>query len=400
MSRKTNKLTKLSITKVKCSDKQKKLSDGGGLYLLLHPNKSKYWRMKYRFAGREKTLSFGVFPEVSLADARIRRDEAKRLIREGKDPSHEKKKNKHGLKEAHNNTLEVVTLEWLAMRKNELSPSYYEDVKNALKNHILPFLGDRPISSISSSEVLEVLKKLEFQNKNEAANRLRQRLSNIFSYACLAGRCEVNPLENLKGTLASPKKEKQKALDKKDLPEFLKKLDNYGGELITKCGIWIVLYTLARTSEIRKAVWDEFDLDCEKPVWVIPGSRMKMNRDHVIPLSGQALAVFEDLKQFSKGDPFIFHQLNNFRKPISENAMLFGLYRMGYKNKASIHGFRATASTIMNEEKIRPDVIEKLLAHESSNKVRAAYNRYEYLDERREALQWWADYLDDIIKRN
>ena len=153
MSRKTNKLTKLSITKVKCSDKQKKLSDGGGLYLLLHPNKGKYWRMKYRFAGRKRHCHSEYFLK-SLADARISRDEAKRLIREGKAPSHEKKKNKHGLKEAHNNTLEVVTLEWLAMRKNELSPSYYVDVKNALKNHILPFLGDRPISSISSSEVL------------------------------------------------------------------------------------------------------------------------------------------------------------------------------------------------------------------------------------------------------
>ena len=150
--------------------------------------------------------------------------------------------------------------------KKELSHSYYEDVKNALKYHVLPFLGDRPMSSISPSEVFNVLKKLEFQNKNEAANRLRQRLRNIFSYACLTGRCQTNPVENLKGTLASPKKENLKALDKKDLPEFLNKLNNYGGQLITKYGIWIVLYTLARTTEVRRAVWDEFDLDCEEPV--------------------------------------------------------------------------------------------------------------------------------------
>ena len=392
----SDKLTELGVRKAKPSSKPKKLSDGRGLFLLLHPNGSKYWRMKYRFMGKEKLLSIGVWPNVSISEARNKRNEAKQLLENGKDPSADKKKQKLGLRESHGNTFGSVTSEWLEIKQKEWKTSYFDDVKRSIEIHLLPDLENRAIADITSTEILTVLKKAEEQGKLEAARRLRQKCGAIFTYANLKIYCENNPALNLKGALASPKKNKFNSLSPKDLPQFLVKLDEYDGAIITKLALRFVLLTFARTVEIRFANWNEFDLEDEEPIWRIPEEKMKMGREHVVPLSSQALVVLKEVRRFTQGDKYIFHQLNNPNKPMSENTMLYAMYRMGYHSRATVHGLRATMSTLLNEKEHNPDVIEHLLSHNDSNKVRAAYNRAEYLSERRITLQWLADHLDSL----
>jgi len=392
----SDKLTELGVRKAKPSSKPKKFSDGGGLFLLLHPSGSKYWRMKYRFIGKEKLLAFGVWPEVSLTEARKKRNEAKQLIKSGKDPSAANKNLKVSQKVAQSNTFGSVTEEWLEIKQKEWKSFYFDDVKSSIEIHLLPDLSQRPIEDITSSEILSVLKKIEEQGKLEVASRSRQKCGAIFTYANLRQLCTSNPVSNLKGALASPKKKKFNSLSPKDLPQFLVKLDEYDGAIITKLALRFVLLTFARTIEIRFANWNEFDLEDEEPIWRIPEEKMKMGREHVVPLSSQALVVLKEVRRFTQGDKYVFHQLNNPNKPMSENTMLYAMYRMGYHSRATVHGLRATMSTLLNEKGHNPDVIEHLLSHQESNKVRAAYNRAEYLSERRITLQWLADHLDSL----
>jgi len=392
----SDKLTELGLRKAKPSSKPKKFSDGGGLFLLLHPSGSKYWRMKYRFIGKEKLLAFGVWPEVSLTEARKKRNEAKQLLKSGKDPSAAKKNLKVSQKVAQSNTFGSVTEEWLEIKQKEWKSPYFDDVKSSIEIHLLPDLSQRPIEDITSSEILSVLKKIEEQGKLEVASRSRQKCGAIFTYANLRQLCTSNPVSNLKGALASPKKKKFNSLSPKDLPQFLVKLDEYDGAIITKLALRFVLLTFARTIEIRFANWNEFDLEDEEPIWRIPEEKMKMGREHVVPLSSQALVVLKEVRRFTQGDKYIFHQLNNPNKPMSENTMLYAMYRMGYHSRATVHGLRATMSTLLNEKGHNPDVIEHLLSHQDSNKVRGAYNRAEYLSERRITLQWLADHLDSL----
>jgi len=392
----SDKLTELGVRKAKPSSKPKKFSDGGGLFLLLHPSGSKYWRMKYRFIGKEKLLAFGVWPEVSLTEARKKRNEAKQLLKSGKDPSAAKKNLKVSQKVAQSNTFGSVTEEWLEIKQKEWKSPYFDDVKSSIEIHLLPDLSQRPIEDITSSEILSVLKKIEEQGKLEVASRSRQKCGAIFTYANLRQLCTSNPVSNLKGALASPKKNKFNSLSPKDLPQFLVKLDEYDGAIITKLALRFVLLTFARTVEIRFANWNEFDLEDEEPIWRIPEEKMKMGREHVVPLSSQALVVLKEVRRFTQGDKYVFHQLNNPNKPMSENTMLYAMYRMGYHSRATVHGLRATMSTLLNEKGHNPDVIEHLLSHQDPNKVRAAYNRAEYLSERRITLQWLADHLDSL----
>ena len=395
----SDKLTELGLRKAKPSSKPKKFSDGGGLFLLLHPSGSKYWRMKYRFIGKEKLLAFGVWPEVSLTEARKKRNEAKQLIKSGKDPSAAKKNLKVSQKVAQSNTFGSVTEEWLEIKQKEWKSPYFDDVKSSIEIHLLPDLSQRPIEDITSSEILSVLKKIEEQGKLEVASRSRQKCGAIFTYANLRQLCTSNPVSNLKGALASPKKKKFNSLSPKDLPQFLVKLDEYDGAIITKLALRFVLLTFARTIEIRFANWNEFDLEDEEPIWRIPEEKMKMGREHVVPLSSQALVVLKEVRRFTQGDKYVFHQLNNPKMPMSENTMLYAMYRMGYHSRATVHGLRATMSTLLNEKGHNPDVVEHLLSHQGSNKVRAAYNRAEYLSERRITLQWLADHLDSLYTK-
>ena len=392
----SDKLTELGVRKAKPSSKPKKLSDGKGLFLLLHPNGSKYWRLKYRFLGKEKLLSIGVWPNVSLNEARDKRNEAKKLLANGQDPSADKKKQKLGLRESYGNTFGLVTNEWLEMKQKEWKSSYFDDVKRSIEIHLLPDLEKRPIGDINSPEILSVLKKAEAQGKLEAARRLRQKCGAIFSYANLKMYCENNPALNLKGALAAPQKKKFNAISQKELPEFLVKLENYRGEIITKIALKFLILTMARTSEVRFAIWDDLDLENQEPLWRIPEEKMKMKQEHVVPLSRQACELIGEVRRFTRGEKYIFHQANKPNMPMSENTMLMAMYRMGYHSRATVHGFRATMSTLLNEKGHNPDVIEHLLSHNDSNKVRAAYNRAEYLSERRITLQWLADHLDSL----
>ena len=392
----SDKLTELGLRKAKPSSKPKKFSDGGGLFLLLHPSGSKYWRMKYRFIGKEKLLAFGVWPEVSLTEARKKRNEAKQLLKRGKDPSAAKKNLKVSQKVAQSNTFGSVTEEWLEIKQKEWKSPYFDDVKSSIEIHLLPDLSQRPIEDITSSEILSVLKKIEEQGKLEVASRSRQKCGAIFTYANLRQLCTSNPVSNLKGALASPKKKKFNSLSPKDLPQFLVKLEEYDGAIITKLALRFVLLTFARTVEIRFANWNEFDLEDEEPIWRIPEEKMKMGREHVVPLSSQALVVLKEVRRFTQGDKYVFHQANNPNMPMSANTMLFAMYRMGYHSRATVHGLRATMSTLLNEKGHNPDVVEHLLSHQGTNKVRAAYNRAEYLSERRITLQWLADHLDSL----
>ena len=229
------------------------------------------------------------------------------------------------------------------------------------------------------------------------ASRSRQKCGAIFTYANLKQLCTNNPVSNLKGALASPKKKKFNYLSPKDLPQFLVKLEEYDGAIITKLALRFIMLTLARTSEVRFALWNEFDLEAAEPIWRIPEEKMKMGREHVVPLSSQALVVLKEVRRFTQGDKYVFHQVNNPNMPMSENTMLYAMYRMGYHSRATVHGLRATMSTLLNEKGHNPDVIEHLLSHQGPNKVRAAYNRAEYLSERRITLQWLADYLDYLM---
>ena len=392
----SDKLTELGVHKAKPGSKPKKFTDGRGLYLLLHPNGSKYWRMKYRFMGKEKLLALGVWPSVSLTEARKKRNESKLILKSGADPSMAKKNQKLTQYIRQSNTFGSVTEEWLEMKQKEWRSTYFDDTKRTIEIHLLPDLGQRPIAEITSPEVLSVLKKIEEQGKLEAASRSRQKCGAIFRYANLKQLCAHNPVSNLKGALASPQKKKFNSIAPKDLPQFLLKLAEYDGAIITKLALRFIMLTLARTSEVRFALWDEFDLETEEAVWRIPAERMKMKQEHIVPLSRQALMVISEVRRFTQGDKYVYHQLNNPNKPMSENTMLGAMYRMGYHSLATVHGFRATISTLLNEHGYNPDVIEHLLSHQEANKVRAAYNRAEYLSERRITLQWLADHLDSL----
>ena len=392
----SDKLTELGIKKSKSGIKEKKLYDGQGLYLLLHPNGSKYWRVKYRFLGKEKVLALGVWPKISLTDARKYRNEAKTVLKSGQDPNLVKQNILIKKQIDQLNTFNAVAEEWLIMKEKEWKQNNFRDVKRAIENHLYPDLGHRPLSEITSAELLLVLKKIEGQGKYEATSRARQKCEAIFRYANLSQRCENNPASNLKGTLISPKKKKLNALNPEELPEFFIKLNEYDGSIITKLALRFVLLTLARTAEVRFSTWKEFDLLSNEPLWRVPKERMKMGLEHLVPLSSQALGVIKEVRKYSEGDHYVFHQLNNPNKPMSENTMLYSIYRMGYRSHATVHGFRATMSTLLNENEKNSDVIERLLSHQEKNKVRDSYNRAEYLPQRRELLQWLGDYLDSI----
>ena len=392
----SDKLTELGIKKSKSSIKEKKLYDGKGLYLLLHTNGSKYWRVKYRFLSKEKVFSLGVWPNISLTEARKIRNEVKIVLKSGQDPNVVKNNILLNKQVDQLNTFKAVADEWLLIKEKEWKQNNFQDVKRAIENHLYPDLGHRPLSEITSAELLLVLKKIEGQGKYEATRRARQKCEAIFRYANLSQRCENNPASNLKGALASPKKKKFNALNPEELPEFLIKLNEYNGSIITKLALRLVLFTLARTAEIRFATWNEFDLESSEPLWRVPKERMKMGIEHHVPLSSQSLRVIKQVRKYSEGDHYVFHQINNPNKPMSENTMLYAIYRMGYRSHATVHGFRATISTLLNENEYNPDVIERLLSHQEKNKVRDSYNRAEYLPQRKKYLQWLGDYIDSI----
>lgn len=387
-------LTDTACKNAKPSEKSRKLSDGQGLYLEIAPTGAKYWRLKYRFHGKEKRLAFGVYPGVSLKDARDKKEKARKLLAEGVDPAQTKKEEK--LKRLINttNSFETVAREWHANQKVGWTERYAAYTIRRLEADLFPILGFRPINEITAPELLVALREIEKRGATDIAHRVLQTSGQIFRYAIVTGVGDRDISADLRGALKPHKRTHFACLEAKELPEFLSKLEEYDGDLQTKLALKLMLLTFVRTIELRGARWEEIELD--KAEWRIPAERMKMKSPHIVPLSRQAIEIIKAIEQINGHRELLFPNRNKPMSCISENTLLFAMYRMGYHGRATTHGFRSTASTILNEHSFRSDVIERQLAHSERNKVRASYNHAQYLPERREMMQWWADYLNNL----
>lgn len=386
-------LTALQIQKAQPQEKDYKLFDGRGLHVLVKKNGSKYWRLKYRYAGKEKVLALGVYPEIDLKEARLQTDEARQLLRKDQDPTEVRKLQKIQKRASAESSFKSVALEWWEHQKGKWSDDHAQRVKQTLEREVFPYIGHRPISEILPPEVLQVVRKVESRDALDVAGRILQRSAAVFRYAVQTGRATQNPASELRGLLKTRKVQHRRSLPRSDLPEFLRKLRNYGGYAVTKYALHFLVLTFMRPGEIRFAEWSELDL--ENKVWRIPGKRMKMGADHLVPLSSQAIELLAELKPITGHRDYLFPGERSWKKPISENTMTYALYRMGYESRATPHGFRATASSILNEEGFNPDAIERQLSHAEKNEVRGAYSHMaEYLKDRARMMQWWADFLD------
>ena len=373
----------------------RKLHDGDGLYLWIYLDGRKYWRMRYWQADKEKSLSVGVYPKITLSDARKKRDELRKQLQADLDPSAERKATNLRKKLANVNPFEAVELEWYNKQLHTWVEHHASDVKRRLESNIFPTLGKRPIDQINALELLETIRKIEARGAYDLAHRVLQVCGQVFRYGIATGRCTRNLSTDLRGALTPHVMQHQSAVRPEELPDLMRAIAKYDetGDKQTRLALQLLAQTFVRTNELIGAEWTEFDLD--NALWIIPAGRMKMKTEHVVPLARQALAILAELKEISGGSRFVFPGRNR-DKPISNNTMLFALYRMGYKGKMTGHGFRAVASTILNETGFKPDVIERQLAHCERNEVRGAYNRAEYLPERIRMMQHWADYLDSV----
>ncbi len=390
-------LTDVTVRTAKPKSKPYKLSDGGGLFLLVQPSGGKWWRYKYRFTGKEKLLALGGYPDVSLADVRERHSQARKALAAGNDPGEVKKEAKRLAVIKADNNFEAIAREWHEQHRHEWVAHYAGDVLNRLETHMFTKIGNRPIADINAIEILSVLRIIEKSGALDMAQRMMQTCGQVFRYAITTGRADRNPVADLRGALKTPVRKHHAHLKADELPEFLQKLAIYDGNLQTKLALKLLMLTFVRTTELRGAEWGEINFDAAE--WRIPASRMKMKDPHIVPLSTQAIAALRDLQKISGNRQHVFP---NEKRPItfiSENTMLYAIYRMGYHSRTTGHGFRATASTLLNEQGFAPDVIERQLAHCERNKVRAAYNHAQHLPERGKMMQWWADYLDVQISR-
>lgn len=387
-------LTDIIAKNAKPQKTQFKLFDEKGLFLLVTPNGSKYWRMKYRFDGKEKLLSFGTYPETSLKEARNKRDAARKQIQEGCDPSQEKKLAKLARLINSENSFENVAREWHEKQNQRLTAKHSKTVLKRLETDMFPLLGSRPINQITAPELLVTIQKIEKRGAIDLAHRAMQTAGQILRYAIATGRAQRDISADLRGALTVRKKVNHANLKEDELPEFLQKLSNYEGDLRTKIALELLVLTFVRTGELRGAKWQEINFKSTE--WHIPAERMKMREKHIVPLSKQVVELLHQIRTLHNNPDFVFPSHTNPNNSISENTLLYAMYRMGYHSRATPHGFRATASTILNERNFRSEVIEKQLAHGERNKVRASYNHAQYLPERKEMMQWWADHLQKI----
>lgn len=390
------KLTIRQIDTEKPKDKAFKLSDGGGLYLLVNPNGARYWRLKYRYSGKEKLLAIGVYPDVTLAQARSRREEAKKLLGEGKDPAQERKLEKLSRQLEVENSFEAIAREWYKRRFDRWSVSYREEMMRTFEKDVFPYLGHRPIKDIKPLELLAVLSKLEDRGATEKARKVRQRCGEVWKYAVVTGRAEYNPAPDLASALITHEKEHYAFLSREELPDFLRVLETYSGSILVKIAMKLTMLTGVRPGELRKAEWSEFDFD--KLVWNIPKERMKMGRPHIVPLSDQAISLLNQLKPITSIHSLLFPGRNDPKKPMSDMALTVLVRRIGYAGRVTGHGFRHTMSTILHEQGFNSAWIELQLAHVDKNSIRGTYNHAQYLDGRREMMQWYADHIDSLSR--
>lgn len=385
-------LTDTRIRNSKSRERAYKLFDGQGLYLLVQPKGQRWWRFKYQSHGKERLLSLGVYPAVALKQARERRDEYRRLIADGIDPAVHRKI----AEQASADSFEVVAREWHAKQSHTWTPEHAERVLRRFQNNIFPWIGSRPIGELIAPEVLAVLRRIESRSVLDTAHRALQNCSAVFRYAVATGRAERDSCADLRGALPPVRATHHAALtDPKAVGELLRSIEGYQGSLVTKCALKLAALVFVRPGELRRAEWAEFDLDAGE--WRIPAGKMKARIEHIVPLSRQAIAVLCELRPLTGSGRFVFPSLRTTERPMSENAVLAALRRMGYaKDQMTGHGFRSLASTLLNEQGWSADAIERQLAHAERDATRAAYNRAAYLAERRKMMQAWADHLDAL----
>ena len=389
-------LSDVKIRNAKPSGKQVKLYDMDGLYLLVTPQGGKYWRFKYRFNGKERLLALGTYPEISLADARERRDQARKQVAHGLDPGAVRKAQKK-VETEETETFEVIAREW----HTKFNPSWSESNSNliiqALKKDVFPWMGARPIKEIDAPELLAVLRRVEARGALHTAHRLRGICGQIFRYAVQTGRATRDPAADLRGALSPIKKKHYAAItDPKEVAPLLKAIDGYEGHFVTKCALKLAPMFFVRPGELRNAEWSEIDF--EESLWNIPANKMKMKQPHIVPLSTQAVNILKQLRQLTGESKYLFPSERSFARPMSENTINAALRYLGYnKDTMTGHGFRAMARTILDEVlHVRTDYIEHQPAHAVRDPNGRAYNRTAHLEERRKMMQQWADYLDGL----
>lgn len=402
-------LTDTAIKALKSGPKDFKKSDGGGLFLLVTSRGSKLWRLAYRFAGKQKLLSGGAYPEVSLANARKWRDEARSQLAAGNDPSAIRREAKRAAKVAQDNSFEAVARDWLAAREASWTPRYAALVKGRLEADVFPLIGAKGIATIDPPTLLDAIRTIERRGSIEMAHRVKNHCGEIFRYAIAEEKCTSDPSRDIGAAMKRPAPVRHRAkIDAKQLPAFYARLNQDDGERLSHLALRWTILTMVRTQETRFAQWDEFEgLDTPEPLWRIPPSRMKMRTEHLVPLPPQAVALLEEIRKVhpylecsnAKLRSYLFPVSSSRTWTISENRMLDVMYRMGLRGKATVHGFRGLASTVLNEAgDFAPDWIELQLAHVPRG-VRAAYNSARYLRHRRRMMEWWADYLDTAERK-
>jgi integrase len=384
-------LTEAAIRAAKRRDKPYKLFDERGLYLLIDPKYSPGWRFKYYFEGREKLLSLGTYPDVTLRRARERRDEVRRMISDGVDPSAERQTKKAALADS----FEAVAREWLTKQTGLSDATRVRDI-GRLERFAFPYIGSRPVAALKAADLLSVLRRVEAHGKIETTHRVRSLCGRVLRYAVATSRAERDVTSDLRGALTPVETKNRAAItDPKRIGELLRSIEGYSGQPATHAALRLAPLTFVRPGELRAAEWTEFDLD--HAVWLIPAERMKMDEQHVVPLSRQALSIVRELHALTGDGKYLFPSLRTPSRCLSDNTVNAALRRLGYsKEEMTGHGFRAMASTCLNEQGWHPDVIELQLAHKERNKVRAAYNRAERMAERKKMMQAWADYLDRL----
>jgi len=390
-------LTDVTIRTAKPGTKPIKLSDEKGLYLEIAPSGGKWWRFKYRFEGKEKRLSLGVYPDVGLKEARERRDEARKLVANGVDPSANRKAQKIARAELVGNTFEIIAREWLQKFATTKTEKYWTGVLKRFERDVFPWLGGRPVAEITAKDLLATIRRVEARGAVETAHRALGCCGQVFRYAVATGRAERDPSGDLKGAIPPAQgKHMAATTDPEKLAGFLRAMDGYEGGLVVRCALRLAPLVFVRPGELRTAQWADIDLDAAEWRYFVT----KTQTPHIVPLSTQAVAILKELQPLAGKDRYVFPSARSKARPMSDNAILAALRRMGIaKEEMSGHGFRAVARTILDEVLgFRPDFIEHQLAHAVKDPNGRAYNRTAHLDERRKMMQQWADYLDKIKK--
>ena len=389
-------LTDTAIRNAKPSAKPRKLSDEKGLHLLIKPAGGKYWRWSYRFAGKQKTLAIGVYPDVSLKQAHDRRDDARKLLADGIDPAQARKVEKREKKIRSVNTFEAIAREWHTKHLHTWVPKRAERILSAFERDVFPMVGTKPIAEVEPPDILDVLKRIEARGALNTAHDVRSFCGRVFRYAIAHGIARRDATADLKGALPPIKVTHHAAITTPvEVSALLRDLDGYDGNLITRCALRLMPLLFVRPGELRNAAWSEFDLEARE--WRIPAGRMKMGTEHLVPLSEQAITILRDLEPLTGHGRLVFPGVRSSDRPMSENTVNAALRRLGYtKDQMTGHGFRSIATTLLNEQGWTRDAIERQMAHAERDSVRAAYNRAEHLPERGKMMQAWANYLDGL----